>query len=175
MIIFQVENKLLNPNSFNKLLLISLNQPSQKTSPGCGKMLIGLRRVKSLACIKRIKHIRRLEKLCSLLCNLKKTTNQWDKSRVMGTSGWKERKKWWSCLMAQVYSKMRIPAFIWLKLCKSGPGNTRLYFHTGIGHQSPDLNPTENLYNVLEKALRSRLHHHQCKILMKNWCNTEWK
>lgn len=49
-----------------------------------------------------------------------------------------------SSLMTRAYSKT-----------KSGPESIRHHFHTWIGHKSPDLNPIENLWDALEKVLRS--------------------
>ena len=50
----------------------------------------------------------------------------------------------------------------------------RHHFHTWIGHQSPDLNPTENLWDMLEKTLRSSMTQSSSirdlgKILMQLW------
>ncbi len=81
----------------------------------------------------------------------------------------------YSSLMARAYSKTTMPEFIRLKLGKSGSGSMRHHFHTWIGHQCPesDLNPIENLWDVLEKTLPVvRLSHHQYKIYAKNVCHS---
>ena len=67
-----------------------------------------------------------------------------------------------SSLMAKAYSKMTMPPFIRLKLWKSGSGSMRHHFHTWIGHRSPDLKPTDNLWDVKTYAV-VRLSHYQHK------------
>lgn len=56
-----------------------------------------------------------------------------------------------SFLVAQAYSKITIHEFIGLKFWKSC-SVTRRPFHTWIGHQSPELHPIENLWDMLEKT-----------------------
>lgn len=59
----------------------------------------------------------------------------------------------WMSPMSQTHSMTTMLGFIRLK-CKSDSGAfTHIqYFHTSIGHQSTNLNPTENLWDVRLKA-----------------------
>ena len=55
-------------------------------------------------------------------------------------------------LLAWAYSKMKMPGFIRLKTWKSGSGSMRHQFHTWMRTMSPDLNPNENLPDVLQET-----------------------
>lgn len=71
-----------------------------------------------------------------------------------------------STVMAQTYSKMTEPRFIWLKLWKSGSGRMSHHFHTWFGHNRVQTLTPLRIFGTRWRKVQ--LSHCECKMLSKN-------